>query len=183
MKNLKNKLLIKGLMYDAVGMATMAIPLVGPFLDLAWAPFAAKKMSEMYPGKKGNYKENDSLLPINNYAWSKLGGEASVQLYKNSLILRLCMTEKPFVHKKAFANVKTSFIYHEDVVPIILKVLDKKGTLNIGGKERSIFNFAKSNNKKLKKVYLKKSQKIGIPFNSSMNLRKMKFFLKKSTNN
>ncbi|TVZ28530.1 hypothetical protein JM83_3662 [Gillisia sp. Hel_I_86] len=53
MKNLKNKLLIKGLMYDAVGMATMAIPLVGPFLDLAWAPFAAKKMSEMYPGKKG----------------------------------------------------------------------------------------------------------------------------------
>ncbi|WP_010232142.1 hypothetical protein [Gillisia marina] len=53
MKNIKNKLLIKGLMYDAVGMATMAIPLVGPFLDLAWAPFAANKMSEMYPGKKG----------------------------------------------------------------------------------------------------------------------------------
>jgi hypothetical protein len=53
MKILKNKLLIKGLMYDAIGMATMAIPLVGPFLDLAWAPFAAKKMTEMYPGKKG----------------------------------------------------------------------------------------------------------------------------------
>lgn len=53
MKTLKNKLLIKGLVYDAVGMSTMAIPLVGPFLDLAWAPFAAKKMSEMYPGKKG----------------------------------------------------------------------------------------------------------------------------------
>ncbi len=53
MKNIKNKLLIKGLMYDAVGMATMAIPLIGPFLDLAWAPFAANKMSEMYPGKKG----------------------------------------------------------------------------------------------------------------------------------
>lgn len=53
MKNLKNKLLIKGLMYDAIGMATMAIPLVGPFLDLAWAPLAASKMSKMYPGKKG----------------------------------------------------------------------------------------------------------------------------------
>lgn len=53
MKTLKNKLLIKGLMYDVVGMSTMAIPLVGPFLDLAWAPFAAKKMSEMYPGRKG----------------------------------------------------------------------------------------------------------------------------------
>jgi len=53
MKNIKNKLLIKGLMYDLVGMATMAIPLVGPFLDLAWAPFAANKMTQMYPGKKG----------------------------------------------------------------------------------------------------------------------------------
>ena len=53
MENLKNKLLIKGIVYDALGMATMAIPLVGPFLDLLWAPYAAKKMSEMYPGKKG----------------------------------------------------------------------------------------------------------------------------------
>ncbi|WP_051908171.1 hypothetical protein [Flavimarina sp. Hel_I_48] len=34
-------------------MATMAIPVVGPFLDLAWAPYAAKSMSKMYPGKKG----------------------------------------------------------------------------------------------------------------------------------
>ena len=46
----------------------------------------------VYPGKKGNYKENRPLLPINNYAWSKRGGEASVTLYKNSLILRICMT-------------------------------------------------------------------------------------------
>ena len=53
MKLLKDKLFIKGLVYDAIGMATMAIPLVGPFLDLLWAPYAAKKMGEMYPGKKG----------------------------------------------------------------------------------------------------------------------------------
>lgn len=49
----KKKLLVKGVLYDAVGMATMGIPLIGPFLDLAWAPYAAKKMSEMYPGRKG----------------------------------------------------------------------------------------------------------------------------------
>lgn len=53
MKKLKNRLLIKGLAYDAIGMATYAIPLIGPFLDLLWAPYAAKLMSEMYPGKKG----------------------------------------------------------------------------------------------------------------------------------
>lgn len=49
----KKKLLIKGLVYDAIGMASGAVPLVGGFLDLLWAPYAAKKMSEMYPGKKG----------------------------------------------------------------------------------------------------------------------------------
>lgn len=53
MKNLKYKLLVKGLMYDAIGMATYAIPVVGPFLDLLWAPYASKKMSEMYSGRKG----------------------------------------------------------------------------------------------------------------------------------
>ena len=43
--------------------------------------------SYIYPGTKGNYKETDYLLPKNNYSWSKLGGESSVQMYKNSLIL------------------------------------------------------------------------------------------------
>ena len=76
----------------------------------------------VYPGKKGNYAETDPLLPVNNYAWSKLGGESSVHLYENSLILRVCMTQKPFVHKKAFADVKTSFIYHDEVAQIIFKL-------------------------------------------------------------
>lgn len=49
----KKKLLAKSVIYDALGMATMSVPLIGPFLDLAWAPYAARKMSKMYPGKKG----------------------------------------------------------------------------------------------------------------------------------
>lgn len=53
MKNEKKKLLIKSIFYDAVGMASSSLPVVGSLLDLAWAPYAAKKMGEMYPGKKG----------------------------------------------------------------------------------------------------------------------------------
>ena len=133
----------------------------------------------VYPGTKGNYKENSFLYPVNNYAWSKLGGEASVILYKNSLILRVCMTEKPFVHKKAFANVKTNFIYHEKIPPILFKLLNKTGIINLGGKAQSIFNFAKKENKLIKKAFLKKEQRIGIPFNSTMNLSKLNKILKK----
>ena len=64
----------------------------------------------VYPGIKGNYKENSPLLPLSNYAWSKLGGECAVKMYKNSLILRVCMTVKPFVHKTAFSEVKLNFM-------------------------------------------------------------------------
>ncbi len=133
----------------------------------------------VYPGKKGNYRETDSLLPVNNYAWSKLGGEASVHLYKNSLILRVCMTEKPFVHKKAFVNVKTSFIYHDDVAQILFKLLNKKGVINIGGKEQSIYNFAKIDNKNVKKNYLNKKLKSLMPINSSINLSKLRKIIRK----
>ena len=127
----------------------------------------------VYPGNKGNYSESDSLLPVNSYAWSKLGGECSVHLYKNSLILRVCMTEKPFVHKKAFANVKTSFMYHEDVAEILFKLLNKKGVINIGGKSKFIFDFAKKDNLNVKKKILNKKNNIGIPFNSSLNTKKL----------
>tara|TARA_B100000035_G_scaffold9948_1_gene8479 strand:+ start:1902 stop:2621 length:720 start_codon:yes stop_codon:yes gene_type:complete len=134
----------------------------------------------VYPGKTGNYKETDPLLPVNNYAWSKLGGETSVQLYKNSLILRVCMTEKPFVHSKAFANVKTSFMFHEDVVKILFKLLNQKGVINLGGKSDYIYNFAKKNNPKIKKIYLKKKDVSVMPFDSSINLSKLNKLIKKN---
>ena len=128
----------------------------------------------VYPGKKGNYKENDSLLPMNNYAWSKLGGESAVQMYNNSLILRVCMTEKPFVHKKAFSDAITNFIYHEDLVKIFLKVINKKGIINIGGPTQSVYNFVKKDNKKIKKISARKNKNLKFPLNSSMNLTKLK---------
>ena len=124
----------------------------------------------IYPGKKGNYKEYDPILPINSYAWSKLGGECSVMLYDNSLILRLCMCEKPFVHNFAFSDIKANFMFHEDFIKIIPKILNKKGILNIGGKVQTIYNFAKKNNPKVKK----KSGKRIFPPNPSMNISKLK---------
>jgi len=53
MKNEKYKLLRKGILYDLIGMSTMVIPVVGPFLDLLWAPVASKKMREM-PRRKSS---------------------------------------------------------------------------------------------------------------------------------
>jgi len=129
--------------------------------------------SYVYPGNKGNYREEDAVLPWNNYAWSKLGGECAVQMYKNSLILRVCMTEKPFIHKKAFTNVKLNFIFHDDLAKILIKILDKKGIINIGGRTRTVYNFAKKYNPNVKKIFNKKNSFYKFPLNPSMNLSKL----------
>ena len=134
--------------------------------------------SYVYPGIKGNYKENDPLLPWNNYAWSKLGGECAAQMYKNSLILRVCMTEKPFIHKKAFANVKLNFIFHDKLTKILIKVLNKKGIINIGGPTKTVYNFAKKFNPKVKKIFMKKKSLYKYPPRPYMNLSKLKKIIK-----
>jgi len=51
--NTKYKLLRKGVLYDLIGMISYFIPVVGPFLDLIWAPIAASQMTKMYSGTKG----------------------------------------------------------------------------------------------------------------------------------
>ena len=129
----------------------------------------------IYPGKKGNYKENDALLPWNNYGWSKLGGESAVQMYNNSLILRVSMTEKPFVHREAYSNVKSNFIFQEDLAKLFLKVINKKGVINIGGKRQTIYKFAKKFNKSVKK----KISKGEFPKNMDMNLNKFNKLIKR----
>ena len=129
----------------------------------------------VYPGKKGNYAEKDPLLPINNYAWSKLGGECAVQMYKNSLILRLCVTEKPFTHKSAFYDAISSFMFHDDLVINFKKLIKQKGIINIGGKRRSIYNFAKKHSKFVKAISRKRTS---FPKDSSINIKKFKRLIK-----
>ena len=68
----------------------------------------------VYEGTKGNYSETDSIKPFNNYGLSKMGGECSVLMYENSLILRISMTEKPFLFNKAFTNLKSNYLFLKD---------------------------------------------------------------------
>ena len=133
----------------------------------------------VYPGTKGNYKEEDPVKPINNYALSKLAGECAVKMNKDSLILRIIMCEKPFIHKSAFYDIKTNFIFHEDIAVEIPKLLNKKGILNVGGKIQSVYNFARKYNPNVKKISGKKI----FPLNPSMNISKFLKITKKIKKN
>ena len=81
-------------------------------------------------------------------------------------MLRINMTEKLFIHKKAFANVKTNFIFHDYFTLINYKLLDKKLVINLKGKKQSIFNFTYQTNKKSM-----------VP-NSTLNLKKKNLIFK-----
>jgi len=132
--------------------------------------------SYVYEGTDGNYKETDAVKPFNNYGLSKLGGECSVSMYDNSLILRIAMTEKPFIYDKAFTNLKSNFLFHEELALILPKLVNKKGIINIGGKPQSVYSFAKKYNPKVKKI--KAPKNFRLPLNQSMNIGKLKKIIK-----
>ena len=129
----------------------------------------------VYGGTRGNYKEIDPVKPFNNYGLSKLGGECAVQMYRNSLILRITMTEKPFAHKRGYTNLFSNYMFHEDLIKILPKIIDQYGIINVGGKKRSIFSFGKTFNKKILKI---KCNDKNIPLKQTMNLDKLKKILK-----
>ncbi|MBC5841020.1 hypothetical protein H8R23_06355 [Flavobacterium sp. F-380] len=49
----KTRNLILGIIFDAIGMLSFTIPLLGEFSDVVWAPIAGYLMTTMYKGKVG----------------------------------------------------------------------------------------------------------------------------------
>jgi dTDP-4-dehydrorhamnose reductase len=92
---------------------------------------------------KREINEKDSLKPINNYGWSKLGGECAVHMISNYLILRCSLCDIPFRHEVAFDNIYRTPITHKDAAKLILKVKDETGIVNIGGPTKTVYDFVK----------------------------------------
>ena len=171
--NIHEKNIIKSIKTNIIGTANVVSACHKQNIKLIYF-----STNYVYPGKKGNYKETDPVLPINKYAISKYGGECSVQMYENSLILRICMTEKPFIHKKAFSDVEMNFMFHESLAENLLKLIDKKGIINVGGKIQTVLNFAKKYNKNIDKISAKKIYGNDYPLNQSMNINQYKKSIK-----
>lgn len=138
----------------------------------------------VYPGINGNYHEDDAVSPfsktndgIYKYGWSKLGGECAVRFLDDYLILRACLSDYPFPHEVAFSDVRKSYIYTKNAARIILKVLDQKGILNLGGDPLSVYEFASKSNKNIKRIKHKEITNLDIAPDTSMNIEKLKNIL------
>ncbi len=64
----KYRRLAKCLLLDAVGMASAVIPVIGPVLDVVWAPVAASISYKMFGERRGKYTSLvtfiEEILPI-----------------------------------------------------------------------------------------------------------------------
>ena len=103
----------------------------------------------VYDGKIGNYKETDYILPYNGYAWTKLGGECSVNLVSNHLIIRTSFGASQFPYDNAWTNQRVSKDYVDVIAPMILKATQSEitGVLNIGTESKTMYEYAQQRNK------------------------------------
>jgi len=100
----------------------------------------------VFRGDRGNYSEEDPVLPVNKYAWSKLGGECAVRLYENSLIVRTSFGANEFPYEKAFVDQWTSRLPVKDFAERLIALLETNatGVVHIGGPRRSVYEYARA---------------------------------------
>ena len=115
-------------------------------------------------------ESNDGIC---KYGWSKLGGESAVRMVKSSLIIRACICDFPFPHKAALVDVKKSLIYAKDAAPLIIKLLNQTGIINLGGKSQSVYEFAKQDFENIKRISKSEINDANIAPDTSMNISKL----------
>lgn len=99
----------------------------------------------VFKGDKGNYREEDELLPQNYYAWSKLGGECAVRAHDRALIVRTTFSPDVFPYDKAFVDQYTSRDALSVIAPMLYEVAlrdDVIGVLHVGTERKTVKELA-----------------------------------------
>lgn len=134
----------------------------------------------VFKGDKGNYKEEDELLPQNRYAWSKLGGECAVRMYDNSLIIRTSFYPDEFPYPAAFVDQYTS----RDGVSVIAKMIHdlisedvKESVIHVGTERKTVKELAYKLGSKDVKDLKRNEVNFATPEDTSLDISLLKNYL------
>lgn len=99
----------------------------------------------VYADTPGPHREEEALLPLNAYAWTKLGGECAVRLAPRHLIIRTTFGPVPYEYAAAAADKRTSRMYVTEAAPRILELTrsELQGVVNVGDEPRSMLEYAR----------------------------------------
>jgi dTDP-4-dehydrorhamnose reductase len=100
----------------------------------------------VFRGDRGNYREDDPVHPVNQYAWSKLGGECAVRMYDRALIVRTSFGPNVFPYEKAFCDQWTSRESVDQFARKLVNLIDHDvtGVIHVGGPRRTVHEYASS---------------------------------------
>lgn len=126
----------------------------------------------IYSNSNTSASETDVPVHLNTwYGYTKLLGDAYVQLNERNLIIRTSHKPYPFPYKDAWANQMTNGDYVTVIADLIIKLVNKNcsGIYNVGTEEKTWFNLTKQ---EFKTNPISKPE--FVPFDISMNINKMK---------
>ena len=132
----------------------------------------------VYSGSNENASELD--VPVHNKTWygyTKLLGDAHVQLKSNHYLLIRCGHKvKPFAYDKAFTDMYGNFDYVDKIASLIIKLVNnrKKGLINLGTNVKSMHDLA---HKTKPDVLESKCSNELMPKNITMNISKLEDIL------
>lgn len=126
----------------------------------------------VYKGDRGNYTEQDEVLPFNLYSWTKLGGECSVMTVKNHLIIRTSFGSD-FTYTHAFTDKWSSKDYTDVIAPLILQAATSPltGVLNLGTERKTLHQHASQRNPSVLPVRIEDTA-YHTPYDTSLNTQK-----------
>jgi dTDP-4-dehydrorhamnose reductase len=132
----------------------------------------------LYSGSINNASEEDVPVHCSNwYGYTKLIGDALVQLQSNDYLLIRC-THKPtpFPYDTAWINQIGNFDYVNIIADLIIKLINSgtSGLYNVGTEIKTMHELAKSTNT----IATKSFAPSYVPLNTSMNIDKLKNIIK-----
>lgn len=129
----------RGITTNIIGTANIALVCLQSNIRLVYV-----STDYVYQGP-GPHKEDEPVRPPYNFGWSKLGGECSVIMVPNSLILRLSFGPRPFPWEKVYTSQFNSKLYVDEMAKLVLKATKSNATgiMNLGGPRTSLYEYAK----------------------------------------
>jgi len=150
---------------NIIGAANVAQLCIEKGIDLVYI-----STDYVYGDDKNYHHEDSPLLPANDYAWTKLGGECSARLVPDHLIIRTSFGHSMFPYDDAFINLTTNKGYIEDIAPLIMNAITSEitGTINIGFPAQNMYEYAKKSHPGVSKAKATEP-----PYNVTMSLHRM----------